>query len=88
MKKLRSEVKSIGIDWDKTKAPRSDKAGVFNGTFAESSTVETLLGTLVLKDGSKYIVGASDVELRFSEYAKRLADLAADQQRVKEILGE
>lgn len=85
---LRSEVKSIGIDWTKTSNPESSTNNCFDGTFVESSKTETLLGTLVLKNGKTYKVGLKDAELRFSNYAKALVDLMKDRQMVKEMIGE
>ena len=47
-----SEIHKIGVDWNKTVAPESDKLSSFNGTFAPSSMDEYLMGTLILSDGS------------------------------------
>ena len=46
-----SEIESIGIDWEKTKAPHSDRHGVFNGTDNDPDYQECLRGQLVLKNG-------------------------------------
>lgn len=83
-----AKVKAIGVDWNKTLPPESSQESVFNGTFNDSSEVETLLGTLVLKDGSEYSIGVDNADTRFSDYLKTLSQLAADKQRVKDILGE
>lgn len=88
MKKLQDEIKEIGIDWEKTSSPVSEIKSEFTDTFHPSAEVETLLGTLVLKDGKSYMVGAGHVETRFTEYATALSQMAEDKQRVKDILGE
>jgi len=82
------KIQHIGIDWEKTKSPVSSQANKFNGTFVESSTVETLLGTLVFKDGSKVMLGVGNAEKRFCSYVENLAQFMEDKNMVKEILGE
>ena len=42
----------IGMDWDKTAEPIGRSYSQFDGTFADPSEVEHLVGKLVLKDGS------------------------------------
>ena len=88
MNKLRADVKSIGIDWSKTLPPSSSQESCFNGTFSDSSSVEALLGVLVLKDGAEYTVGVSNAEKRFADYLQILNNLMEDKQRVKDLLGE
>ena len=88
MEKLRAEIKTVGIDWAKTSIPESSHESCFEGTFSDSSTVETLLGTLVLKNGSEYVIGVSNAEVRFQSYIQLLKNLMEDKQRVKDLLGE
>jgi hypothetical protein len=85
---VRTKVKEIGIDWDKTSIPESSMESSFEGTFSPSSISETLLGTLVLQDNSTYIIGVGNAETRFSDYLKTLNNLMEDTQRIKDILGE
>jgi hypothetical protein len=85
---LHEAIKSIGIDWSKTAAPVSNNESAFTDTFHDSLDVETLLGALVLKDGSEYLIGVGDADRRFGDYIRNIAQLAADKQRVKDILGE
>ena len=85
---LIEKIKSVGIDWDRTRSPESGIESCFEGTFADSSEVETLLGTLYLKDGTEYMIGVSNAEKRFGAYVETLAAFMADKQRVKDILGE
>lgn len=47
------EILDFGVDWVATKAPRSDLVSTFEGTLADPSNKETLVGTLVLKNGCK-----------------------------------
>lgn len=86
--RMLASIKSNGIDWDKTTVPVSSTDSLFTDTFHPSQEVETLIGTLVLKDNSSYTIGVSNAEERFTTYAKSLMLLAQDQQRVKDILGE
>jgi len=88
MKKLREDVKKYGVDWEKTIQPQTFSERAFTDTFHDSDDVETLLGTVYLKDGSNYLIGCNDSDLKFSQYVKILAELAQDRQRVKDILGE
>lgn len=88
MDTIKNKVKEIGIDWDKTLPPKSNMESSFEGTFADSSEVETLLGELVLKNGSRYTIGVSNADKRFSGYLTSLSHFMEDQQRVKDILGE
>jgi hypothetical protein len=45
-------IRTIGVDWDKTNSPTSDKISSFEGTFADASIHEYLVGSIVLSDGS------------------------------------
>lgn len=88
MDAFRTKVKTVGIDWAKTSTPESSMESCFEGTFNESTNVETLLGTIILNDGSEYTVGVGNSEKRFSGYMKMLNSLMEDRQRVKDLLGE
>lgn len=44
--------RSVGVDWKKTKAPESTFVSEFAGTFCDPSSVEYLVGDLVLLDGT------------------------------------
>lgn len=88
MNSVRLKVKEIGIDWNKTKSPTSSMESSFEGTFSPSSYVETLLGVLVLKDGTEYTIGVGNAEKRFLGYLEILNNLMEDKERVKDILGE
>jgi hypothetical protein len=57
------EIRTIGVDWDKTVAPRSDLVSVFNGTFCDAGEKETLVGTLVLKNGDEQMWVADAIEV-------------------------
>lgn len=85
---LDTELKMIGIDWEKTKEPQSSFEREFTDTFHPSKEVETLLGTLVLKNGTEYLIGVGNSEKRFSGYLKMLSELAKDKERVRRVLGE
>jgi len=85
---LKNKLKAFGIDWYHTKSPQSSMKSEFTDTFHPAREVETLLGTLVLNDGTSYQIGVDHSEQRFSDYVKYLSQLAKDKERVKEILGE
>ncbi len=46
-------IKVIGIDFDECTMPVSDRAAAFQGTFAEATYTDIVIGTLVLKDGQR-----------------------------------
>ena len=60
----------------------------FTDTFHDSDDVETLLGTIFLNDGSEYIVGVKNSNVRFGDYIKLVKQMMDDTQRVKNIFGE
>lgn len=47
------QIMSIGIDWERSCEPSSDKHDQFNGTFAESTVVDIVVGELCLLDGQR-----------------------------------
>jgi hypothetical protein len=47
------QIMSIGIDWDRSCEPSSNTHNCFNGTFADSTLVDTVVGELVLLDGQR-----------------------------------
>lgn len=86
--KLREKIKTIGVDWDSTGDPVSSIESEFTDTFHESKSVETLLGTLVLKDGSKHMIGVGNANLEFSGYARLIKKQSEDTNRISRIFGE
>lgn len=88
MAEFRSRLKSVGVDWSRTAPPESSLENAFTDTFSDSDSVETLLGTIVLKDGSEYIVGVSNSDVRFGAYVKMISALIADTERVNAIFGD
>lgn len=85
---LQDSIRLIGIDWDKTQPPRSDTRSQFEGTEADNSRVETLIGDLYFKDGSKLTIGIGHAEQRFGDYVRAVAAFVQDKERVKKIFGE
>lgn len=84
---LLQKVKNIGVDWKKTEEPESSLQTCFDGTFVDASECEALIGTLVLLDGSNYIVGCTD-EDNMGSYINNLMKLMRDKNRVADIFGE
>ncbi len=78
--------KRIGVNWTKTKAPKSETHSVFNGTFADAGESEYLDGMLVLNDGSKqhWIAEALEVTNVF----EMMATASAAEAKFKEYFGE
>ena len=62
--KFISEVKSDGVDWDKTTIPYYILQSEFADTFSEPLNVDTWVGTLVTKKDNKYHVGAIGLDLK------------------------
>jgi hypothetical protein len=85
---FREKVKSVGVDWAKTNPPKSSKNSAFTDTFHDADDVETLLGTIVLKDGSKYTVGVSNADKKFGEYARVVMEYVKGRARVRDVFGE
>lgn len=56
-------IKKVGVNWNKTKAPKSTFQSQFNGTFADASLVEFITGTLVLNNGYEQIWYAPALEV-------------------------
>lgn len=80
-------IKTVGVDWDKTQEPTSGTEICFDGTFVDSSECETLIGTLVLKNGNEVLVGCRDQD-NIGSYINNLMKLMRDKNRVKNIFGE
>jgi hypothetical protein len=82
-----AQVKLIGVDWDKTAEPEGSNEYTFEGTFSPSSRCEVLIGTIVLKDGTSYLIGCKDND-NMNLYIEKLTKLMKDQERVSNIFGE
>lgn len=61
-KECRSKIKTVGIDWNKTHPATDSMRSSFNGTFADTTFVKVMMGTLVLNDGSTWEWATSDIE--------------------------
>lgn len=85
---FKEKVKTIGVDWTNTQIPISSMEKAFTDTFHDSDDVETLLGTMVLKDGSEYTVGVGNADKRFGDYVKVVMEYVRDSERVKAVFGE
>ena len=80
-------VKEIGVDWEKTLEPTSNIERAFTDTFHDSAECETLLGTLVLKDGREFLIGCHD-EDGMGSYISNYMRYVKDKARVSSIFGE
>lgn len=89
MEKLRKDVISVGVDWSKTTEPKSSQETYFNGTFCEETAYkEALLGTLVLKDGSEYIVGSNAPDSKFGDFMKLMNEYLENKEFIKKTFGD
>lgn len=81
-----ADIKKFGVDWAKTTSPDSDKVSQFAGTFAEhSDTKETLVGTLVIKNGSKQQWVAEKIDI--SNVFEMMAAVSEAPKKFKKIFG-
>lgn len=84
---LLQKVRSVGVDWDKTVEPSSSVESCFDGSFVPSSRAETLLGTLILNDGSEYTIGCRDDD-GMGKYIETFMRYLKDSTRVSSVFGE
>lgn len=57
------EIKTIGIDWEKTKAPTSDSISQFTDTFHDPEYKEFIVGEIVLNNGAIQSWCAQSIEV-------------------------
>ena len=62
-KECLEKIKTVGIDWTKTRPVGEGTGSKFVDTFGPSDTVPTIEGTLVLKDDTEYDWGTQNVTL-------------------------
>jgi hypothetical protein len=84
---IQAHIKSVGVDWDKTRMPESDVHYSFEGTFCDSSRSETLFGVLVLKDGTEYMLGSHDKD-GMGSYITNLTKLMKMANLVQDTFGD
>lgn len=79
-------VKEVGVDWNKTQAPRSDMVSQFTDTFHDPDEKEFLEGTLVLKNGKKqFWCGEA---LQVTNVFDMMAAVHEAPDRFKEVFGD
>jgi hypothetical protein len=81
-------VKQFGVDWDKTQMPKVSHEQGFEGTFAESSKHEALLGTLVLADGNELMIGVPSSEKNWGSYVQAFIDMHTNRSRIGRVFGD
>jgi hypothetical protein len=81
-----NEIRTIGVDWERSSAPDNGSYSTFNGTFADSSSSECIEGTLYLLNGLKQNWIAESV--RISNVFQLMADTSAFQERMTELFGD
>lgn len=87
-RELIGRVKKIGVNWDKTKIPKSESHTVFNGTFnSETEYKECLIGTLVLTDGQKFLVAVEGADDTFQDFAVKLQKYMDHAKVTEEMFG-
>jgi hypothetical protein len=82
----KKKILDIGVDWDATKSPISDRVLEFTNTFNAASVTENLVGTLMLKDGTsqEWIADAIDT----SDVFELLAAAASAKEKFDKLFGE
>ena len=79
------ELKTIGVDWNKTEAPESHTYGQFTDTFHDPDQVECLRGVLVLKNGLTQSWYADSIEV--TNVFDMMEQVANGQTKFYEIFG-
>lgn len=80
------KILSIGVDWDQTASPIASDYSSFEGTFNDSSTTETLVGTLILKDGTRQEWTADAIEV--TNVFEMMANVHQADAKFKTLFGE
>lgn len=83
--KYLDDISRYGINWNKTAPPESNYLNEFNGTFADSTIKETLVGSLVLNDGSKQEWCADALEM--TNVFSMMAAVSFAEERFAKIFG-
>lgn len=84
-KDMRSKIKYIGVDWTKTRDPVGSVEAEFTDTFHDSNRVQTLLGTIYLKDGTEYLVGCKDVTEDIAGYVNMYRRIEQDEKLINDV---
>lgn len=58
-----ANIKTYGVDWEKTSAPESTLVNRFQGTFCDSKQEEMIEGTLVLRNGQTQYWSGEKIEV-------------------------
>lgn len=80
------EIKDIGVNWNKTKAPISELKSEFEGTFNDSSEKEYLTGTIILNNGMKQSWIAENIEI--TNVFNMMAAIENSKSKFKEYFNE
>lgn len=66
------QVKTQGVNWEKTSIPEYRCESEFVDSFSESKDVDVWTGTIVLNNGNNFHIGAKDIDLQYQfEQLKR-----------------
>lgn len=87
-KAMRDAILQIGVAWDKLDVPEYQQRSEFVGTGNDSAQTDTLLGTLILNDGTTYMLGVDNCDMLYENYAETLRKVRASTALVSEIFGE
>lgn len=79
-------LQTVGVNWDKTRAPESSSYSAFTDTFHNPETRETLVGTLVLNDGTKQDWSADAIEI--TNVFEMMARVSEGEQNFEKIFGQ
>jgi hypothetical protein len=59
----KAKIKEVGVNWNKTFAPETERHSIFNGTCNDAGETEKLEGILVLNDDTKQFWMADKLEV-------------------------
>lgn len=79
------QIKTVGVNWNKTDAPYSEKEASFTDTFHDPEDVEVLYGDLVLNNGYKQRWMGEPLVMGVFEAMAAIDEFKA---KYKEIFGE
>lgn len=84
---LVAQIKRIGVNWEATEMPEFDVRSEFVGTDCDSNDTRTMIGLLVLNDGTTVKLGCHDQPKHLEDYAGHIKRLVEDSERAKSIFG-
>lgn len=82
----KEKILKVGVDWNTTNSPISDRVSEFTSTFEDSDVTEKLIGTLMLKDGTSQEWIADSITV--TNIFEMMAVAASGQETFNKLFGE